>query len=593
MTETVDSLLAHALRARSNAEAIVAPGRPPLTYAELGRQLERDHDFLRRSGFGCRSRIGVAMPSGAEGLAVTAAVARSAACAHVDPDLEIDSLTRLISTMRLDGVIVPEGSASNAARAARELGIALIELSTGPVQPAGSHELRTESGRTPARPELPGPDDLAFIWHTSGTTGVPKIVPFEQGRMCFDVRKRIARRRICGSDRGLLASTLTSAATPRSLLSNLAAGAATIHAAGLPPEDVIGAIESLGPTYYYAAPALHSRLAELIERRGGRLKHRLRVIYSSFADLSPDVRCRLEKALAVPMVVVYGMTELGAIAETPLPPDVAPPGSVGRPVVELAIADADGGFLAAGQDGEVWVRGPEVIGAYESPAQANGESFRDGWFRTGDCGLVDGHGFLHLTGRLKDAINRGGVKVAPSEIELALESHPAVREAAAFARRHATLGEDVCAAVVFEDGRIASEAELRRFVRHRLSAAKVPTRIVAAAAMPRNAAGKLKRTELAAFGEALLRQAWQRPQGPHEERMAEIFSRVLRLDDIGRGDQFFDRGGDSLRAVELLERIQESFGVSLTMDDLLESPSVAALAKLISQSAGLASGQPA
>jgi acyl carrier protein len=130
-------------------------------------------------------------------------------------------------------------------------------------------------------------------------------------------------------------------------------------------------------------------------------------------------------------------------------------------------------------------------------------------------------------------------------------------------------------------------------VRHRLSAAKVPTRIVAAAAMPRNAAGKLKRAELAAFGEALLRWAWQRPQSPHEEQVAAIFGRVLSVDDIGRDDQFFDRGGDSLRAVELLERIQECFGVSLTMDEVLDNPSVAALARLISRSAGLASAQRA
>lgn len=581
-------MLAHSLQVHAGAEAIVTPGRRSLTYAELGRQLERDHAFFRRSGFGARSRIGVAMPPGPEGLAVIAAVARSAACAHFDPELDVDSLTRLMSTMRLEAVVVPEGPVSNAVRAARNLGMSLIELSTPAEGAAGTHELRTDSRRPPASAGLPGPDDLAFVWHTSGTTGVPKIVPYEQWRICFDVRKRVERRRIVSTDRCLVTSTLSSAATTRvSTLSNLAAGAAVIHAGDLTAESTVLAIESLAPTYFLAAPALHSRLLELIEQRGRAIEHCLRVIYSSFAEQSPEVRSRLEQLLRVPMVVAYGMTETGGIAETPLPPDTPPPGSVGRPVAEVVIADADGNAVGPGQEGEVWVRGPEVIPAYESPPEANRDSFRDGWFRTGDCGHLDDRGFLHLTGRVKDAINRGGVKVSPVEVELALASHPAVYEAGVFARRHPTLAEDLCAAVVFAEGRVASEAELRRFVRQRLSATKVPTRIVAATSLPRNAAGKLQRKDLAEFGEALLMRSWEPPEGSREEQVATIFRLVLGVDDIGRHDQFFDRGGDSLRAVEVIERIHQTFGVPLTMDDLLEDPSVAALAQIIAGSARL------
>jgi len=581
-------MLAHSLQVHAGAEAMVTPGRRSLTYEELGRQLERDHAFLRRSGFGARSRIGVAMPPGPEGLAVIAAVARSAACAHFDPDLDVDSLARLMSTMRLDAVVVPEGAMSNALRAARNLGISLIELSTPAEGAAGTHELRTDSRRPPASPELPGPEDLAFVWHTSGTTGVPKIVSYEQWRICFDVRKRVERRRIVSTDRCLVTSTLSSAATTRvSLLSNLAAGAAVIHTGDLTAESMVLAIESLAPTYFLAAPALHSRLLELIEKRGTAFEHCLRVIYSSFAEQSPEVRSRLEQLLRVPMVVSYGLTETGGIAETPQPPDTAPPGSVGRPAAELVIAGAEGNSLGPGQEGEVWVRGPEVIPAYESPPEANRDSFHDGWFRTGDCGHLDDRGFLHLTGRIKDTINRGGVKISPVEVEFALAGHPAVYEAGVFARRHPTLGEDLCAAVVFEEGRVAPEAELRRFVRHRLSAAKVPTRIVAATTLPRNSAGKLQRKDLAEFGEAALKRSWEQPEGPLEVRVAAIFNQVLRVDDIGRHDQFFDRGGDSLRAIEVIERIQESFGVPLTMDDLLENPSVAAVAQIIADSTGL------
>jgi acyl-CoA synthetase (AMP-forming)/AMP-acid ligase II/acyl carrier protein len=592
MKQTVHSLLAQSLRRHADREAIVAPGRRPLSYADLGRQLEDDRAFLRRAGFGARSRIGVAMPPGPEGLAVIAAVSASAACAPLEPELDQGTLERLAKAMQIEALVVAEGSTSSAARAARTLGMPLIEVAVPADSPAGAHALRTDARRAPAPPDLPGPDDLAFVWHTSGTTGVPKIVAYEQWRICFDVRKRIERRRIDSSDRCLVTSTPGSAATARlAVLTNLAAGAAAIHPGDLKAESVLAAIESLAPTYFLAAPALHSRLLELVEKRGRPPTHRLRAVYSSFAEQPPQVRSRLERALGVPMVVVYGMTEVGGIAETPVPSETAPPRSVGRPHVEVAIADDRGGFLAAGHEGEVWVRGPEVIEAYESPPEANREAFRDGWFRTGDCGFLDERGFLHLTGRIKDIINRGGVKVSPAEVEFALESHPAVREAAVFARRHPTLGEDVCAAVVFDDGRSASEADLRRFLRQRLSAQKVPTRIVTAPALPRNPAGKLQRTELPAFGEALLEQSRQPPQGPQEEQVAGIFRRLLRVDDIGRHDHFFDRGGDSLRAVELLEQVKERFKVSLSMDTVLENASVAGLAKVISESGGVA-GEP-
>jgi len=586
MKETVHSLLREAVRLHEASDAIVAPGRHSLSYADLGRQLALDHAFFRQQGLGPRARIGVAVGAGPEGLVAILAAAASAACAPLDPDLEVGALGRLMAAMRIDGLVVAEGPTSNAAHAARAAGIPLLLLTASNGEPAGAHALKGESRRKPVPAEWPDPDDLSFLWHTSGTTGVPKSVPYEQWRSCSVARERISRRRICSTDRCLIASTTTSAATVRTgLLPNLAAGAAVIRTGDLSADTILGAIECLGPTYFMAPPVLHNRLLEILERRCGRLNHRLRMIYSSFAEQSPQVRERLELMLGVPMIVTYGMTEVGGIAETPQPPETAPAGSVGRPVSEVAIADDHGTFLPSDQEGEVWVRGPEVMAGYESPPEANRDSFCNGWFRTGDFGHFDDRGFLYLTGRIKDAINRGGVKVSPSEVEAALVSHLAVREAAVFARRHPTLGEDVYAAVVFEERRPVSEADLRRFVRHQLSAAKVPTRIVATSALPRNAAGKLQRSELAAFGEALLKRVWEPAEGPHEEQVAAIFRHVLRLDDIGRNDRFFDRGGDSLRAVEVLERIREDFGVSVSMDELLESSSVAGLARVISQSA--------
>jgi acyl-CoA synthetase (AMP-forming)/AMP-acid ligase II/acyl carrier protein len=582
MKETVFSLLADSFRRFPDAPAILTPGRRPMTYADLGRRLAQDHAFLRSMGLGPRSRIGVAMPAGAEGLTMILAAAASAVCAPLDPDLEAGLLERLMAVMRIDCLVAAEDSTTNALGAAQALGIPRVLLSASTEAPAGSHVLKADLHRAPAREEWPGPDDLAFLWHTSGTTGVPKIVPNEQWRICSASRTGATRRNISAADRMLMVVPLSSAALARIALRHLGVGASLIHAGALSGMSAFDIIEALSPTVLYAPPALLDRLVESAEMRGG-IRHHLRAVYSSFAELPPTLRARVESVLGVPVAVVYGMSEAGAIAESPLPPERAPESSVGRPVADVRIADEQGNFLGRGQLGELWVRGPEVIAAYESPPEANRDAFRDGWFRTGDCGQIDEQGFLHLSGRVKDVINRGGVKVSPAEVEVVLASHPAVREAAVFARRHPTLGEDVCAAVVLETGRSASEAELRRFARQRLSAAKVPTRIFAAATLPRNAAGKLQRTELDALGEALLRRACEPPQGPHEEQVARIFRQVLRVEDIGRNDQFFDRGGDSLRAIEVLERIEEGLGVSLPIDVLLENSSVAGLARVISQ----------
>ena len=193
-----------------------------------------------------------------------------------------------------------------------------------------------------------------------------------------------------------------------------------------------------------------------------------------------------------PVIESYGMTEAShQIASNPLPPSVRKPGSVGQAAgPEVAIMDQTGLLLKAGETGEIVIRGPNVTTGYESNSPANAAAFTNGWFRTGDQGYLDADGYLFVTGRLKELINRGGEKIAPREIDEALLNHPTVRQAVAFAMAHPTLGEDVAAAVVPRDGQTVSESELRSFLSQHLPHFKVPSRIVMVQEIPRGPTGE-------------------------------------------------------------------------------------------------------
>lgn len=208
---------------------------------------------------------------------------------------------------------------------------------------------------------------------------------------------------------------------------------------------------------------------------------------------------QLEATFGVPVIEAYGMTEAAhQMATNPLPPGDRHPGSVGRGAgVRIAIMDTQGALLPAGTRGEVVVAGPNVMAGYAANPDANAAAFCDGWLRTGDEGYVDASGYLYLTGRLKELINRGGEKIAPREIDEALLNHPAVEQAVAFAVPHAQLGEDVGVAIVLVAGRSVSGAEVRAFLGERLAAFKVPRHVVFVDAIPKGPTGKLQRIGLA------------------------------------------------------------------------------------------------
>jgi acyl-CoA synthetase (AMP-forming)/AMP-acid ligase II len=253
-------------------------------------------------------------------------------------------------------------------------------------------------------------------------------------------------------------------------------------------------------TWYSAVPTIHQ---VLLARAGGERPQgteSLRFIRSCSAALSPEHMTQMETVFGVPVLEAYGMTEAShQMASNPLPPHSRKPGSVGIATgIDVGIMDLEGNLQPAGAPGEVVIRGASVVKGYENNPEANATSFTNGWFRTGDQGVIDEEGYLRLIGRLKEMINRGGEKISPRELDEVLALHPAVAEAVCFGVPHASWGEEVAAAVTLKPEVSATEAELLAFCKERLADFKRPKKIHIVEVIPRTATGKIQRRTVAA-----------------------------------------------------------------------------------------------
>jgi acyl-CoA synthetase (AMP-forming)/AMP-acid ligase II len=339
------------------------------------------------------------------------------------------------------------------------------------------------------------------VLHTSGTTSRPKIVPLTHRNLCSSARHIASALSLTPADRclnvmplfhihGLIGATLSS----------ITAGASLVCTRGLLTHRFFEWIDQFQPTWYTAVPTMHQAILASAAASTAIIARRpLRFIRSSSAALAPKLMQEMERVFGAPVIESYGMTEAShQMASNPLPPRARKPGSVGLASgPEVAIMEEKGELLPSGQTGEIVIRGPNITLGYENNPEANATAFANGWFRTGDHGYLDGEGYLFITGRIKEMINRGGEKIAPREIDEVLMNHPGVRQAVAFAVAHPTLGEDIAAAIVAQDGQTPTEMELREFVARHLPAFKVPSRIVSLNEIPTGPTGKIQRNRLA------------------------------------------------------------------------------------------------
>ena len=367
----------------------------------------------------------------------------------------------------------------------------LAGLSPAPV----TLDVTAEPDAVPAGTVVPGPQDAALLAYTSGTTGKPKGVPLTHRQLAVSIRAAMAAWHWRQDDVLVHALPLYHQHGLGGLHAALIAGATAHVRSRFTPADLVQTARQHHASVLFAVPTIYQGLLDA-GVAGGSLPD-LRLAVCGSAPLSPALAGRLPTVLGRLPLVRYGTTESGLDVSNPLGDPHGDTIGVPLPGVLARIRAADGepGF---GVDGEIQLRGPQVFTGYWRNDAATADAFTpDGWFRTGDIGVVDpATGHLAIRGRTKEMIITGGLNVYPREVELALEQHPAVAEAAVAGRPHERWGEQVTAWVVLRDGHSFDEAALIAHARTLLAGYKCPKQVFRTGSLPRNHLGKIVRSEL-------------------------------------------------------------------------------------------------
>ncbi|KAJ2163151.1 hypothetical protein GGF46_000080 [Coemansia sp. RSA 552] len=482
------------------------PKDTTLAYADLQGQCER---FRRQAAtlFGSDVPVGTVissfLPNGLACLVVFLATAlQRSVAAPLNPAMKQSEVEFYLEDAGSKVFIVPEGVGEDneGVKAARKLkipvwsagwepeqGIRLAELGGSPIDPPAFRR---------AEPEAPKPSDVALLLHTSGTTGRPKAVPLTHGNIARSM-SNIARTYSLGpNDRSFIVMPLFHVhGLIGAVLSSLYAGGSIVIPPRFSASHFWPEFVASGANWYSAVPTIHQIL---LRHDLPQTMPKIRFIRSCSSALAPTVLAQLESKLAAPVLEAYAMTEAAhQMCSNPLPPATHKPGSVGLPQgVEVTILDDDDKQTHVG---EVCVRGPNVTPGYLNNPEANLKSFtaESHWFRTGDQGYLDEDGYLVLTGRIKELINRGGEKISPLELDAVLLQCPGVSEAVSFAVTDEMYGQEVNAAVVPKHGEQVTEDLVKQFMGEQVASFKVPKRVYVSDNLPRTATGKIQRRVVA------------------------------------------------------------------------------------------------
>ncbi len=479
----------------SSAPAIIAISPLAIvSYKALAEQIERLAAQLRNARLKPGECVAIVLPNSLEFLVVFLALtcARLVA-APLNPADKADEIRFFIEDARAQAVV-----AEGANVAVREATAGLdLPIWQPRVDSRGVVELPELPPASRTSIDAPKPDDAALFAYTSGTTDRPKCVPLTHANMLWSSCNIAAHYALTSADCSLVVLPLFQGhGLIGATLSTLASGGSVIVPPRFSASEFWRLFREHRATWYSAVPTIHQVLLARADSDGAPHSGP-RFIRSCSAALAPTILTSIEHRFGAPVLEAYGMTEAAhQVASNPLPPLPHKPGTVG-PGPGISIIDEQGQHLAANIPGEVVVRGPNVMRGYRNDPEANAIAFIDGWFRTGDTGVVDNDGYLALIGRIKELINRGGEKISPEEVEAVLLEHPAVAEAAVFGMPDAKYGEDVSAAVVLRGP--ASTQELKAFCSTRLADFKVPKLIHMVSAIPKNAMGKVRRRDLTAL----------------------------------------------------------------------------------------------
>jgi acyl-CoA synthetase (AMP-forming)/AMP-acid ligase II len=482
----------------THAPALVAPdGSAPYSYGQLADAVGGVAATLHRANIRRGDRVALAAGDGLQFLLLLfGALAAGAAVAPLNPaytEPELEVLLRDIAPKLLvlpgEGLLAARGAASAA-------DIAVVDIAADERR-AGRDTIANGRRHT----EIPGPDDVALLLHTSGTTSAPKHVPLLHRHLVASANTIAEFYDLDRQDVAYCAMPLFHVhGLVATVLATLASGGTVVVPRRFTPRGLLDHLEPHGVTWFSASPTIHTMVVERSAKLPRRAPARpLRFLRSCSSALPEPLRAQLEESFHAPVLEAYGMTEAShQISSNPLPPRRRLGGSVGIPTgTEVAVIDDCGTFLPHDRTGEVVVRGLSVMSGYLNDPEANAAAFVENWFRTGDLGTIDRAGYLRLEGRIKEMVSRGGENVSPYEIEEVLMAHAGVREAACFGIADRKYGEEVVAAVVL--GADATVNEVLAHCNERLASYKVPKTLYVVDLIPRTPTGKLQRRRLPAL----------------------------------------------------------------------------------------------
>jgi acyl-CoA synthetase (AMP-forming)/AMP-acid ligase II len=466
-----------------------------VTYKHLRDQVTEMADALASMGIQKGDRVATYVPNGLPTVVSFLAASIAGTAAPLNPGYREDEVAFYLEDTAAKVLLCPPEGAEAARKAAETKGVPVYSLEmdeSGYVRIAGAPH-----GKTAAPPS---PDDVALVLHTSGSTGRPKRVPILHRNMAASTRNIVAHYALSPEDVSLCVMPLFHVhGLVASTLSTLLSGGTVVIPAKFNALSFWRTVRDNKATWYSAVPTIHNLLLSRAGNERPEGAESLRFIRSCSASLPAEMMEQMERVFGVPVLEAYGMTEAShQMASNPQPPAARKPGSVGPGTgVKIGIMDEPGNLLAPNVRGEVVIQGPNVVSGYENNPEANAKSYTNGWFRTGDQGFLDADGYLTLTGRIKELINRGGEKIGPREIDEVLLAHPAVAEAVCFGVPHPGWGEEVEAAVVLKEGETATAADVMAFCKERLAEFKRPKKIYITNAIPRTATGKIQRGAVA------------------------------------------------------------------------------------------------
>jgi acyl-CoA synthetase (AMP-forming)/AMP-acid ligase II len=466
-----------------------------VTYDSLRQQVLAMADALASIGIKRGDRAALALPNSLHAIVAFLAASTAGTAAPLNPAYPYEEFLFFLNDTDAKVLLCPPVGAEFARSAAADRKIPVYSVAMN-----DKGQVHLEGAPSGATAEPPTPEDVALVLHTSGSTGRPKRVPLRHFQLAVSAANIANTYALSEADvslcimplfhiHGLMGSTMASLLT----------GGTVVVPAKFNALSFWRTVREHRVTWYSGVPTMHQVLLARTKEKPKEAAT-LRFIRSCSAPLSSELIHKIEGLFGVPFVEAYGMTEAAhQMTSNPLPPRHRKAGSVGVGTgIRISVMDKDGNHLRTNQRGEIAIQGASVFRGYENNPEANARALTHGWFRTGDEGFLDDDCYLHLTGRIKDIIIRGGENIAPHEVDEILLRHPAVSAAVTFGCFHPTLGEEVAAAVVLHEPSGASEHELQKHCRDLLAEYKCPKKIYLVPSIPTTATGKIRRRTVAA-----------------------------------------------------------------------------------------------